>query len=170
MDVELPAMIGAANAAIFVSAEEQRHPAVRAFFADQPGATFAVAEAKQFLTHQRNAHRRAIRLRNLLRQHGGNPIAAKQISHRRAGAGSDNQIDFLGFGRWHLALRNSRAGRSKADIAYASRRSGVAELAFSRGVREPTSPGVFVDRPPLETSAAPSESADPMQPYLEPMS
>ena len=64
-DVELPAMIDAAQAAFLVAPEIQRDAAMRAEFVEQADAALAVAEGDQVLAEQADAHRRAVGLGDL---------------------------------------------------------------------------------------------------------
>ena len=59
-DVELPAVIDAAQAAFLVAPEVQRGATVRAEFVDQADAAFAVAERDQVLAEQADADRRTV--------------------------------------------------------------------------------------------------------------
>jgi hypothetical protein len=96
-DVELPAVIDAAQAALLVAPEVERHAAMRAIFLDEADAALGVAEGDELLAHQLDAHRRPIRLGDLARQTGGDPIAPHRIAHRRSGAGAGDQLVlFLG--------------------------------------------------------------------------
>src|SRR5690242_13650688 len=54
----------------------------------QPDAPLRVAERDQPLAEQLHAHRRAVRPRQLLGEHRWNPVAAKQLAHRRARIGA----------------------------------------------------------------------------------
>ena len=54
--VELPAVVHAAQAALFVAAEEQRGAAMRAVLGHQANLTVGVAEADQVLTQQTHAY------------------------------------------------------------------------------------------------------------------
>ena len=84
-DVELPAVIDAAQAAFFVAAEEQRRAAMRAAMVHHADPACAVAKGDQLLAQQHQAHRRAVARQ--LRGHGrGDPVAAHQIAHDRAWA------------------------------------------------------------------------------------
>src|SRR6266446_10566649 len=68
VDVELPAMIDAAQAGFLVASEPQRSAAVRAKLVDQTDAALAVAKADQALAQQLDTNRRAVRLRKLARK------------------------------------------------------------------------------------------------------
>ncbi len=77
--VVFPAVIGAAQAALLVAPEPQRHAAMGAEFVHQADAALRVAERDQALGQQLHAHRRAIRLRQLGRQQRRNPVAPEQM-------------------------------------------------------------------------------------------
>src|SRR5690242_21782843 len=81
-------MIAAAQPALLVAAEPERHAAMGAELVHQPDAALGVAKGDEALTEQLDAHRRAIRPRQLLGQHGGDPIAAEELAHRRARIGA----------------------------------------------------------------------------------
>ena len=59
-EIELPAVIGAAQAAFLVAPEPQRHAAMGAELVDQPIAPQAVAKRHQPLGQDLDAHRRAV--------------------------------------------------------------------------------------------------------------
>ena len=82
-DVELPAVIGAAEAAFLVAAEEHRGAAVRAAVIEDADAALAVAEGDQLLAQELDAHRRGVGLQ-LPRQAGRHPVFAHQLARRRA--------------------------------------------------------------------------------------
>ena len=84
-DVELPAVIDAAQAAFLVAAEEQRGAAVRAAMLHDADPAVGVAEGDQLLAEQHQPHRLAVGL-ELRRETGGNPVFAHQVAHRRARA------------------------------------------------------------------------------------
>jgi hypothetical protein len=58
VDVELPAVVDAAQAALLVAAEEQAGTAVRAELVEPAEAALAVAEGDQPLAEQADTHRR----------------------------------------------------------------------------------------------------------------
>src|SRR5438067_13091518 len=90
--VVFPAVIGAAQPVLFVAAEPERHATMRTELVDDADAPPAVAEGEQALREKLDAHRRTIRVRHFRRQQGWNPIAAKQIADRRAGAASREEL------------------------------------------------------------------------------
>ena len=96
-DVELPAVIDAAQPAFLVAPEKQRHAAVRAEFVDEADAAVAVAERDEVLAQQLHPDRRAVGLGDLARQAGRDPIPPHRIAHR--GARSDAGDQFVFF-RW----------------------------------------------------------------------
>src|SRR6266403_5190066 len=59
VDVELPAMIDAAQAGFLVASEPQRGAAMRAELVDQTDAALAVTKADQALAQKPNTNRRA---------------------------------------------------------------------------------------------------------------
>ena len=85
VDVELPAVVDAAQAAILVAAEEQAGAAVRAAVVHDAHAAGAVAKGDQPLAQQHQAQRVAIG-GELARQHGRQPVLAHQAAHQGAGA------------------------------------------------------------------------------------
>ena len=66
-EVELPAVIGAAQSAFLVAAEPKRDAAMGTKLVDQPVAALAVAERHEPLGQQLDAHRRAVVCRQVLR-------------------------------------------------------------------------------------------------------
>jgi len=88
-------VIDAAQPAFLVAPEKERHAAMRTILLDQPDAPLGVAEGDEFLAHQFDAHRRAVRFGDLARQAGGDPIAPHRIAHRRSGAGTGDQVVFF---------------------------------------------------------------------------
>ena len=99
--VELPAVVHAAQAAVFVAAQPQRHQAVRAELVKQADAPVSVPEGHQFLAQQLQAHRLSVRLRQFPGQQGRHPVAAHEFAHGRAGADLRERHIFC--------LRNHRA-------------------------------------------------------------
>ena len=90
--VEFPAVIGAANTAVFVAAKEQVRAAMRAARFHQPDAVLAVAERDQVLAEQPDAHRRAVGDRHLPRDQRRDPEPAEQRSHWRARTGAGQRL------------------------------------------------------------------------------
>src|SRR5262249_61265894 len=74
-DVELPAVIDAAQPALLVAAEEQRGATVRAAMVDHADAALAVAEGHKLLAQQHQADRRAVAA-YLPRPHRRDPLRA----------------------------------------------------------------------------------------------
>jgi hypothetical protein len=85
VDVELPAVVGAAKTAFLVTAEEQRGSRVRAGLLDQPDVTVGVPEGDEVLTQQPDPGRRPIGLSHLGTQARRDPVPAEQTAHERAG-------------------------------------------------------------------------------------
>src|SRR5215471_17552544 len=85
-DVELPAVVGAAQPAFLVAPVEQRRAAVRALLLDQPYRAIGVPERHEILAEQPDPRRGAVGFGNLLAQARGYPVPPQQVSHRRARA------------------------------------------------------------------------------------
>ncbi len=94
-DVVLPTVIDAPQAAFFVAAEKQRSAAMGTVFAEQSDLSSSIAESDEVFAEQTHAHGRAIGFGNFLREQGGDPIAAKQTTHRGAGMHSGQQLVFF---------------------------------------------------------------------------
>ena len=85
--VELPAVVGAAQAAVLVAAKEQVGAPVRTARLDQADAALAVAEGEQVFAEDGGALGRAVGPLQFAREQDGHPEAAEQIAHRRARPG-----------------------------------------------------------------------------------
>ena len=83
-DVELPAVVDAAQAVVLVPAEVERRAAVRAALREQAHAPGSVPEDDQVFAQDAHPHRVAVGFGQLLGQHDGDPVAAHQVPHRRA--------------------------------------------------------------------------------------
>ncbi len=96
VDVELPAVIGAAQPAFLVAAEPQRRPAMGTEFVDQPEPPAAVAERDQPFRKHLDPHRRTVVLRQLGGEQHRRPVAAEQCAHRgsRPGLGDEFVLVF----------------------------------------------------------------------------
>ena len=92
--VELPAVIEATKAAFLVAAEGERGLAMRTGFAEHPNLAVAIAERDELFSEQLQAHRSAVRLRDLFRQHRRHPVAAHQPPHRRIALDPAQQFVF----------------------------------------------------------------------------
>jgi hypothetical protein len=82
----LPAVVHAAQALLFVPAEEQGRAAVRAVVLDQPDLAGRDAEGDEVLAEEPHADGRAVTLRELARHERGNPVLAQQGARRRPGS------------------------------------------------------------------------------------
>ena len=100
VDVELPAVIGAADAVILVAAEKQRRQAVRAEMIHDADAAGRVAERDQLLAEQHQTHLRAVGL-ELGGKTGWNPELPHELAHWRLAADAGQELVF-GFAD-HLA-------------------------------------------------------------------
>src|SRR5262249_29259019 len=93
--VVFPAVIGTAQPFLLVAAEPQRYAAGRAELVHQAQPPWCVAEGDQPLAEQRHLDRRTVRTRQFLRHQGGDPAAAEQLAHGRAGAGATQILVLL---------------------------------------------------------------------------
>ena len=91
-DVVFPAVIRAAQPALLVAAEPQRHAAVGAEFVDQAVAALAVAERQQPLGQQLDPDRRRIVLGQFLGHQRRDPVAAEHAAHGGARPGLRQEI------------------------------------------------------------------------------
>ena len=114
--VVFPAVIGAAQAVLLVAAEPQRHAAMGAEFVHQAEPALRVAKGDQPLAEQLHLHRRTVRPRQFLRHQCRDPVAAKQLAHRRAGAGAA-QI-FVLFVRDHVGSPELAADAGARDVEH----------------------------------------------------
>src|SRR5271165_513532 len=112
-DVELPAVIDAAQAGFLVASEPQGGAAMRAKLLDEPDAALAVAKTDELLAEQLHAHRRAVGLGEFARQEGRNPIPPQHIAHRRARSYSRHQLVL--FARQHRVAPLFSGDRSDHD-------------------------------------------------------
>src|SRR5205823_9522915 len=89
---ELPAVVHATQAALFVTREEQRGAAVWAVVLEQPDLALRVAEGDQLFAEQQDTHRVAVGSWQLAREHGWHPVLAHQRAHRRPRSDAGNQL------------------------------------------------------------------------------
>ncbi len=87
VNVVFPAVVRAADAVFFIAAKPQRHAAVGTKLVDHAQPALRVAEREQALRQQLQPDRRTVGLGQLLGQQRGQPVAAKQLTHRRVGTG-----------------------------------------------------------------------------------
>ena len=92
-NVELPAVIDAADALLLVAPEEERRAAMRTTVVHHAGAAGAVAKRDELLAEQHQADRRAI-AHKFGRHQRGDPVAAHQIAHHGACADA-RQLDAI---------------------------------------------------------------------------
>src|SRR5580704_8103274 len=114
-DVVFPAVIDAAQPALLVAPEKQRHPPVRTELVDQADAALAVAERHEVLTQQPDPHGRAVGLGDLACQAGRDPIPPHRVAHRAALPDAGDQFVFLGWQHGRLSPHSSEPayGRPK---------------------------------------------------------
>src|SRR6266576_6037979 len=158
-DVELPAVIDAPETAFLVASEEQGHPAMRAEFVDQADPAITVAERDEILAEQFDADRRTVRLGDLRRQAGGDPIPPHRLSHRRPGADAGDQFVFLRWQHRRFLLAGSLAGPARQQPAppLAAKCTPLGRLCNRRDSRHPPQ---MCNPCPKPTSAA-SPTASP---------
>ena len=82
--VEFPAVVDAAQSALFVAAEEQRGAAMRTKRIDDADVAVRIAKRYQIFAQQTHAHRRAVGFGQLFGKQRREPVAAEQVPHRRA--------------------------------------------------------------------------------------
>src|SRR6266404_778846 len=80
--VELPAVIEAAHAALFVAPESERRLAVRTGLPEQAELSVAVTKRNELLAEELDPHRRTVRPRHLFRQNRRHPMTPHQAAHR----------------------------------------------------------------------------------------
>jgi hypothetical protein len=95
ISIELPAVVHASQAIVFVATPEQVRVAVRAPGVEDGRATAGGAEGDEVFAQQPQAHGGAIGFGELLGEHGRQPVAAEQVAHRRAGADLGDVLVFL---------------------------------------------------------------------------
>ena len=102
VDVILPAVVDAHDAAFLVDAEEEGRAPVGATLANQPNSAVGVAEGDEVLSQQPDAHGRAVILGHLFLQEEGVPVAPEKVSHRGAAVSSRKEFRF--YSRQHMRL------------------------------------------------------------------
>ena len=127
VDVELPAMVDAAQTAFLVAPEPEIDATVRAVAVEQAEAAVGVLEGDQVLAQHPHAHRRAVGHGQLFRQQHRHPEAAHQVAHQRARTHA-GQIFIVLFGE-HERLFSDLRGRA----ARRSDGAGEASSPLHRG-------------------------------------
>ena len=95
VDVELPAVEGAAQAAFLVAAEIEVGAAMRAVRLDDADAAVRRPERQQVLAEDLDLLGRPVALRQLLAEQRRHPEAAQQVAHRRARAAAGQELVVL---------------------------------------------------------------------------
>ena len=90
--VVLPAVVGAADAALLDVAEPERGAAVRAELVDQAVLALGVAERDQALGEDLHAHGRAVVLGQLLREERRDPVLPEEVARRRPRPGPRQKL------------------------------------------------------------------------------
>src|SRR6185437_3987632 len=122
VDVELPAVIDAAQPAMLVPPVEQRGAAMRTFMVHDADAARTVAPGDQLFAEQHQAHRLAVGL-EVARRDRRNPVPAHQLAHRRARPDAADEI-VIGLrqhgGPLPRLFQHSRSERIANGVAWAS--------------------------------------------------
>src|SRR5262249_50599556 len=100
--VELPPVIGTAEPALFVAAEEQRGAAMRAIHGQEPDLPARVAEGDQVFAEKPHLLGRAVGRGQLARGQAGHPVLAQERAH--GGAASNPAEEIVVFAREHRYL------------------------------------------------------------------
>ena len=98
--IHLPAVVQAAQAAVFIAAKHQRHAAMRAVLVHHADAAVRVAKHHQVFAKNLRFDGRAVRLAHLFHQTHGCPVAAHQLAHGRFAFYAAKQMVF--FMRQHV--------------------------------------------------------------------
>ena len=83
-DVELPAVVDAAQALLLIAAPEQGRAAMRAVAVQHADLAGGIAEGDQVLAEDAELNGRAVGVGQLLGRAHRQPEAAEQLAHRRA--------------------------------------------------------------------------------------
>ena len=88
-------MIDAADAALFVAAEEERRAAMRTVVLDEADRAVAIAERDQVLAEQPHAQWVAVGVGQLGRKQRRHPVPTQGETHRRPGSDASDQLVIL---------------------------------------------------------------------------
>jgi hypothetical protein len=128
--IEFPAMVDAAQSAIFVSPKDQRCAAVRTGLVNQTDPAFGIPEGNQILAQQPDTFRLPV-LDQIGRRQKGNPVKPEQVSKGRPLPDPDQS--FIVFVRKHdvppsdLAVHSGKLFcRVAQESGDAGRQSGIA--------------------------------------------
>ena len=116
VEIEFPAVVDAANCAIFVAAEKQIRSAVRTGRLHQTDTPVAGAESDQVFVHHLDANWRAILLRQFTRQSDRLPEVAEVAAHRGVRAGA--RQEFVVFTAQHGGFPVVYCGLQRIPSAY----------------------------------------------------
>ena len=84
-DVELPAVVEAAQSAFFIAPQDERRTAMRAQFVKQAKLAVRVTKRNQAIAQDFDQDGLAVRLCHLLDQTDRRPMLAHEFAHRRIG-------------------------------------------------------------------------------------
>src|SRR5216683_4105839 len=130
VDIELPAVINAAQTRLFVASEPQRGASVRTELVDQTDPALAVAKTDQTFAQKLNANRPAIGFRKLARKQRWDPISPQHVTHRGPRSGPRHQ--FVVFARQHYSTSSSSNGRRRKSCTLAGLRSSTDRTRAAR--------------------------------------
>jgi len=94
-DIELPAVVDAAQPAFLVAPEEQRGAAVRTILVQKPDAALRVTKGDKVLAQQPHAHGWAVRRGDFAGEQRRDPVPPHRVTHRGAGRHPGDQLVFL---------------------------------------------------------------------------
>ena len=92
LDVHLPAVVEAAQAALLVAPEHERRATVRAILAEHADAPVAVAKDDEVLAEHPRAHGLAVGFAHFLDEADGLPMPAHELPHRRVAFDTAQQL------------------------------------------------------------------------------
>ena len=119
-DVELPAVIDAAQPALLVASEEERDAPVRAELVEESDAAVRVSKRHQVFAQELDAHGRTIGLRKLRREQRRDPVTAHGVSHRRSGTNAGDELVLFVCQHGALLCRDYTCGRSHGFFSFSS--------------------------------------------------
>jgi len=95
-NVELPAVVDAADAVFFVASPEEAGAAVRARGLHEADATAAITECDEVLAKETYAHRRAVGAGEFPGEQRGHPVAPHDVAHGGSSVGLHEELVVLG--------------------------------------------------------------------------
>ena len=108
-DVDLPAVIEAAQPALFVAPQRERCTSMRAMLVEHADPALGIAKRYEVLAEEPHTDGRSIAQRDLLGQTRRDPVTTHQAPHR--GVAFDAAEQLVVFGAEHASLQGCAAGR-----------------------------------------------------------